>query len=158
MKEIQQLRTIVDSLETDSKEIGQFKGIYIKLDSALTQLESAKAEIERSSKTSESFVTQSQDRFIDILKSLNALKDATVELQNLKTVVSSEIAGLEQNLSNNISEQINQLNAKTESVFDTLSDDYRKSNDRLSNLLYTSITLSILSIAGIGLCLYQFFK
>lgn len=158
MKEIQQLRSIVDALETDSKDISQFKDLYKKLDASLSKLEAARAEIEQATKANEHFVNQSQERFIDILKSLNELKDTTIELQNLKNVISSEMSKLESTLTNTSSTATNQIRAQIDEQIKAISIQQKNSHDRLSKLLTTAIAISALSLTGVILGFIQFLK
>ena len=158
MKEIQQLRSIVDALETDSKDISQFKELYKKLESSLTQLEAARANIEQATKANERFVNQSQERFIDILKSLNELKDTTIELQKLKSVISSEVSTLESSLTTKSAEANSRLRSQISEQMETILAHQKKSHAQISKLLATALTISGISLVGIVIALVQFFK
>jgi chromosome segregation ATPase len=158
VKEIQQLRSIVDALETDSKDISQFKDIYKMLESALSQLETAKADIQNATKANERFVNQSQERFIDILKSLNELKDTTIELKNLKGVIASEISTLEKNIKTHNSEQAARLQAQIDERTETITLRQQEMYAKTSKLLGVAVVLSGCSLIGIGITLLQLFK
>lgn len=158
MKEIQQLRSIVDALEADSKDVGQFKDVYKKLESSLSKLEAAKADIEEATKTTGKFVSQSQDRFIDILKSLNELKDTTIALQNLKGVISSEVAELQQSLTVSITDQAKHLEGLIKAHFAQIEDHAQKAHNQLTKLFYVSITVSTLCLSVVGFVLYHLIK
>lgn len=173
MKEIQQLQSIIDTLEADSKDVGQFKDVYKKLESSLFQLKTAKSDIENVSKNNENFVAQSQERFIDILKNLNELKDTTTALQKLEGVISSEITGLEKKLKDVISSEVTglarDLKAKTSEQTKEINDqfyehlervknDNQRAYERLIKLVGTSIVVSIFCCVALGLAFFQIVK